>query len=319
MFGEVVHTDPLDDMPVGGRVLVQRIGPAQASSGSRSPQAVSNWEYFRGAILVVCLERRDGSVEAMGTAVVIAPGLAMTATHVYVDELDDIEAGGTVVFCVGSADGAPQYWHVEGGVHALSGDISYLALRLGAPPVDPQVLTIAVFALTTRTPEIGEHVHVVGYRWEDVTLSESKHLQLAEGSLFVARGDVLEVHYPYRDLVLATGPTIVIGCETLGAMSGGAVIDARGVLLGLISSGHSDGGQGTTTAAWVVGALPMAMRLPWPKGVYRDGSQALMEIPDDLLWIERREAVQVISTDQGPELDLRQWSLWPSLISNNDV
>jgi hypothetical protein len=89
-------------------------------------------------------------------------------------------------------------------------------------------------------------------------------------------------------------PTIEIACGSLGGMSGGAILDDDGFLLGVTSRGvDADDGLGPTFAAWIVGALHRSVELPWPPGVYSSPIH-LLDIDDRLLGIEGREKVAVV-------------------------
>jgi hypothetical protein len=72
-----VTGDPLMDVPEGTVVSFE---PARFAirDASKVPQAVDNWTFFDGALLAITIEGPDGPSH-VGTAVVIAPGLAISA------------------------------------------------------------------------------------------------------------------------------------------------------------------------------------------------------------------------------------------------
>jgi hypothetical protein len=76
-----ITTDPLRDMPVGATL---RVSPVVfgASDAKMVPDDVKNWDFFDGALLAVGFGRDGEHVALHGTAVMIAPGLAVTAAHV---------------------------------------------------------------------------------------------------------------------------------------------------------------------------------------------------------------------------------------------
>jgi hypothetical protein len=99
---------------------------------------------------------------------------------------------------------------------------------------------------------------------------------VGRGELFVAAGEVETIHWPRRDALLVPCPAIEIRCGSLGGMSGGAVIDEGGALVGILSrSFETADGLGPSTAAWILHALMFDVTLPWPPGVYRPNTPIL--------------------------------------------
>jgi len=77
-------------------------------------------------------------------------------------------------------------------------------------------------------------------------------------------------------------------------MSGGAVLDADGLLVGVISRGlQTEDMRGPTYAAWIVGGLHQVLKLPWPPGAYGDDPVHLLDMPEDVLGIVGREAITI--------------------------
>jgi hypothetical protein len=121
--------------------------------------------------------------------------------------------------------------------------------------------------MTTRSPRLGERVQ---RRWVPprhlLTRRRRAQLdgQLVDGSRRRRRCPLAD-EGPRADAV----PTIEVACGSIGGMSGGALLDETGFLLGTTSRGlTSEDGLGPTLAAWVVGALNRELEIPWPPGLY---------------------------------------------------
>jgi hypothetical protein len=93
----IVSGDPLIGAPIGTIVRFAAIHLGTATS-SRIPLGVSDWLVCDGALLAIFLQ---GSVDAkhVGSAVMIAPGLAVTALHLFDDELPHIVGGKMKLHC----------------------------------------------------------------------------------------------------------------------------------------------------------------------------------------------------------------------------
>jgi hypothetical protein len=96
-----VSDDPLAHLPVGTSISIEPI-VVGGSDAATVPDGVVNWDFFQGALLAVVV-RLPGSSSLVvnGTAVVIAPGLAITATHVLREALPHLLSGDAEVLCVG--------------------------------------------------------------------------------------------------------------------------------------------------------------------------------------------------------------------------
>jgi hypothetical protein len=124
------------------------------------------------------------------------------------------------------------------------------SLQLASPWVEGWSFTS--LGVTTRCPRQGEKLTIFGFRFDDV--QEDGQGYRAAGNLYAAAGTVTDVYHPKHFLPSLPFPTIDIACGSLGAMSGGAVLDHDGLLVGMISRGWTtDDMEGPTYAAWIVG------------------------------------------------------------------
>ncbi len=205
----------------------------------------------------------------LGTAVMLAPGLAVTARHILDGYMEAISDGGDFgAFLVGIRDDETDYWAVRSVSRANGEDVDFLGIELRSK-LHPSH-TVPVLPATTRCPDVGEELTIMGFRFDqDSTFATAAGRVSMYGALFSAKGRVLAVYPEQRDSVMVTFPAIEIGCGSIGSMSGGAVVDAGGHVVGVISVGM--GGltdSGPTTASWLAPLLGRPVQLVWPPGAY---------------------------------------------------
>ena len=100
---EVLAGSPFDER-VGESFVVEVVQKFTVAEVSREPQSVTNWEWFEGAVLAIETRGRDWR-RVVGTAVMLAPGLAVTAGHVLNDELLAVQRGDLAMMCCGTRTG----------------------------------------------------------------------------------------------------------------------------------------------------------------------------------------------------------------------
>ena len=291
-----VVTEPGDLMVNVGRVSFA------GTDATAIPSGVTDWTYFRGALLVILVRDADGAV-ANGTAFMIAPGLALTATHTVDDHTRGWQSGDVELICVGPTPNCLVLWRVTSILAAEGDDIAYLSLRLISEP-EASPMGIRLFALTTRAPAVAERVHIFGFRFNALH-GTGGEINMS-GDLYAAAGVVQAIHHPHRDAVLMPYPTIEVACGALGAMSGGPVVDDAGFVVGIVSRAFETAeGDGPTSAPWVIGGLDREVAIDWPSEMYPD-PVSVLGIEDDLLKIEGRDSLR--RTDSG-EIAYSPWSL----------
>ena len=277
-------------MPIGASLAFETVS-FTGSDSTQVPQGVINWTFFEGALLAICLRTAD-SDKVIGTAVVVAPGLAVSATHVIQGDLPAIMDGTASLLCTGITSTGVQLWRVrKASMCPADDDTCFLSLEM-ASSLEPES-RLRRFALTARAPTIGESLHVIGYQLPEVNRSAPNGGFSAGGALYLATGVVTDFFPNGRDKRLMPYPSIEIACGTLCGMSGGAVLDRDGCLMGVISRGWDfEDGSGPSYAAWIVGALLRAVEIPWPPGFYRQPTR-LWDIDPAALVIAGRENVRI--------------------------
>jgi hypothetical protein len=118
------------------------------------------------------------------------------------------------------------------------------------------------------------------------------------GDLFAAAGEVRAAYPARAEYGPVSYPSIEIACGSLGGMSGGVLLDRNGLVMGLVSRGIGTDGDGVTWASWIaVAGLNRTLEVPWPPGLYPEQIHVL-DIPDALLRIHGREAVEAVGADR---------------------
>lgn len=299
--------DPLAGRPPDEPLPINLIEPGWLPA-AEVPQGIRNWDYYDGAIVTVGIT--DGErYTVYGSGVVVAPGLILTATHVLRDFADELDAKTLSLYCIGMRSSEfADLWVLRSLSFAEDGsDIAFLGVELNSEIENDW--QVSCLPISTRAPAEDEALTIVGYRF-DLPEKDAEPLPglgvppVGVGQLYAAVGERTALYYPERDPRLVPFPAIEIGCGSLGGMSGGAVIDQGGALVGLLSrSFQSDDGRGPSTAAWIIHALMFEVTLPWPAGTYPPDTP-LLHLPDEQLTIYGRDKVRLV----GPrEIEYTCW------------
>lgn len=272
MAGHLIQIacDAADAWPNGVVPKVRWAAAADLPAGDIAA-AVADWAAYDGAIVAVGTS--DGATFTVsGSGVMVAPGLVFTATHVLRDDVDAIEAKRVWPWCLGPRqDGRADLWFVrQMRFGEADGDIAFLAVEPYSELADDWTLTC--LPLTTRYPMEGDALTVVGFRFDNADANDLPEIDgipvVSRGRLYTSAGTVQQVGL-YRDRTMMPFPFIEISCGTLGGMSGGAVLDATGAVIGILSVGLShDDDRGPSNAAWIIHALQFDVPLHWPRDVY---------------------------------------------------
>lgn len=203
---------------------------------------------------------------AGGTAVIVAPGLAITASHVldgiwtqfgYDRSSKNIQLD---VYLNQLNTGA--CWYVSHASSWVGTDITVLSLT--ARNDKARSACVGRLALTVDPPAVGTKVTALGYPGTGLTIPRNDR-DLLEMSFTVtptvSEGEVIEVHRSLRDSANLRFPCFAVNAEFSAGMSGGAVFNENRELCGLVCSG----GEGElkeyshSTSAWPLAIIPVEL------------------------------------------------------------
>jgi len=196
---------------------------------------LSNWEHFEGAVLAIGI-RGEKYLEVVGSAVLVGPGIALAARHVFTDHMSELESGKFSCFAFGISPEGGVLWSVK-HLHGDASDVVILALK----PASRVQSKIVSAVIASDPPAIGEKIMLVGFRAAKVEGNSMEMAATAE--LLVSVGHVAEVFPEGRDRVMLPFPCVEVRCKSVGGMSGGAAFDTSGNLFGILTSSF-DGHEG---------------------------------------------------------------------------
>ena len=284
----IVTEDPLSSVPVGGKIGFQPFFFPLTDAATKTPQSVNNWDIFEGTILAVSGRSSEGTT-VFGTAVVIAPGLAVTAAHLFNEAERELMAKGELVpFCTGITGSGLDFWLIRSFTSAPDSDVAFVTIEMRSELAPARRLRKAV--ITTRQPFVGEVLTLVGFRIEAANSAEF------HGHVYVAAGEVEEV-FPHGVAASRPTPVVQVDCGTLGRMSGGAAFDSEGFLIGIISSGIDPAnGPPASFVALLVAALNREVSISWPPNLYEQPIH-LLHIHEQALHIEGRDKIAIVDAN----------------------
>lgn len=265
--------------------------------GDAKGLGVSPLHVFNGAVL--SLHFQSGGVHTVeGTAIVVAPGIAIAAKHVVDPHRDALKSGKTSWMATGALHQSLTIWQPR-VVHEIEGtDLCLLSLEYASPLLPETKFWHA--SLTTRSPALGEKVAIVGTRPRSASYQFSPDKKVrVECDLFVVVGEVAAIYQRKRDNVMAPFPGFEVRCETIGAMSGGPVFDTSGRLIGILSTGMtSQDGDGPSYVSMIHMALGFRFKPVWL--AENLGSEiSLLDLKHPIVDIERADTLSVRQLADG--------------------
>jgi hypothetical protein len=220
----------------------------------------------------------EGAIWASGTAVVIAPSLAMTARHVVDDYLNRFG-------CSDSGDGTldPKFRLLS--YIALQGGEGLITLAVGRiwhhPALDIALLELLynetlpknhrwnLPKLALSPPRRGSAIAVFGYPSSSIELPQSESvLPTWQMHPRISTGTVQEIHPQCRDTCLLPFPCFRTNARFDGGTSGAPVFNEDGDVCGIVCSSmppmqEEDGHVSYASLLWP--AMGISIDLPWSK------------------------------------------------------
>ncbi|MBL9191620.1 MAG: trypsin-like peptidase domain-containing protein [Opitutaceae bacterium] len=190
---------------------------------------ITNPDIFKGAVLGAVVGA-DGWYRLVGSAVMVAPGIALTATHVLAEyaHYDPSAISWTLMSPV---EGGLMLWGGRQSFMSAGNDIAIFA-SVAASALPPQNLYTTAFP-STRTPRLGESLMICGFRPQREKYQDTSQFTIHP---YISTGKVTQVFACGRDRVLMPGPCVELDCHAVGSMSGGPVFDGDGYLVGILST-----------------------------------------------------------------------------------
>lgn len=310
IFGFVTIKDPVSAPMHGDRLTFNSLLPHLPNHPRFG--SLQDWRVFEGLVLAVAVAEPNGdSYSVLGTAVTVAPGVALSAAHVLLEHREQFARKQKSLICIGVGSDGVHAWWVMQATQSDTTDVCILSLRRASEL--PPSRTLNQATLTTRTPKLGESVLMVGFRGAaDRFERRADGAMELEAGMLVSSGSVVQHHARARDSVMMPWPTLEIDGPTIGGMSGGPVFDSRGYLVGIVSSSLDRGpGQepSPTFASQIWPALGMPFVGGWPTMRGPTETATLLSL-GRMCSIERPDSVQTIPSQDGPRKYSVQYARW---------
>ncbi len=298
-FHAIVGADPTIELPIGSELYFS----TELVKFTHEPNEVNlrDWHCLEGLVLALHF-KADNTGEVDGSAVLVAPGIALCATHVVKPRIEPIMRGDSAPYAIGIASHGGQIWMIRKISSDDGSDISILGLELRtALPPDGKFRQAY---LSTRIPKIGENLWLVGLRASAAVFPLEADGGINLGAQMIVTKGTVSAHYlSGRDRSMAPFPCIQVDAKAWGGMSGGPVFDEEGYLIGLLSS--SLGEDGPSCVCLVFPALTM----PFEGGLGSkpSGKQTLLSMIGEGCSIERPESIR---TNGNGGSSQNEYSIW---------
>jgi len=296
----VITDDPSINIPVGESL---RFNPCLITHEIQ-PNSVwlKDWESFDGILLSIHFANTDShSIE--GSAVMVAPGIALCAKHVIEPNLANIMNAtlGTVALAL-SRSGV-QIWRITTMALLNNSDLGILGLTYSSKLPPNNVFNQAT--ISTRMPKMGENLLIAGFRASDYSFNISKNsnnetVMKYSGNVLVSNGPITNRFPTGRDTSMLPWPTLEVNCPSFGGMSGGPVFDSNGLLIGLLSSSY-DEGPSYISLLWP--ALVTEFEGGWPTSLFK-GKTTLLNLSPTLCKIDNPS---VLKKNESGQVTYAPW------------
>lgn len=276
----VITEDPAKEAEIGSMLQIEWINHGhliECGAGRLGKE----WTHFGTALLALSFS--DGRTYHLGgSAVLIAPGLALAAKHVLEPILSELLAGTLAPLAISVTSHGIVIWRLHQIIHGGT-DVVILCLNM-ASEFPPDGLKCAT--LTTRTPAVGERVMIAGVR-SDQVVENGQPLGL---TVRIGVGEVSAIYPLGRDRAMLPTPCVEVRCLTVGGMSGGPAFDLNGNLIGTLTSSMEDDGGPSYVSLWWPTAGDLIDSV-WPPGMVPLPTTLLEMAAAGLVRIEKPDAL----------------------------
>ncbi len=232
--------------------------------------------------LCLCAHRSTDEIYLpSGTAVMVGPGIAMTARHVIEDFFANYD---NRKFTLGKPTGSDRGTFWLFALHPGSGaqwvvdlnyflaeegpDIAFLYLK---PDNEAAKERQHIFApLSLNLPKIGETIFAYGFVDESNHLGKEPSISFGDGTkrvLVYSAGIIKEIHENYRDTTRMKFPCFQTNARYDGGMSGGPIFNLQEEVIGLVCStlpAEDDSQEHISYGTLLWPALLIRLSIPFP-------------------------------------------------------
>ena len=267
-----------------------------------------------GDSLVAVAYFDDDAPSFLGSGVMVAPGLLLTATHV-LDELRALEkppifltflpTGARGWLAKESRNSMRESKFEEG--EANPSDLTLVSCTLNSDALADYPLNLGT--LRVGLPLVGERLWAFGFRHAHVEDGVASVSPMVSSGLVTAA-------FPQGRGERMPAPCIEVEMDTMGGMSGGPVVDSDGNIIGVVSSSF-DGGPSYVTLIWdalnyrIGGTVPALMKYQ-DVSLLTSKALGLSRIKGS---IERKPWGDLVFTMSEDEMELMKSSSDPSTIT----
>lgn len=291
----VIEGDPLENLPAGSQIAFRSVTVAADIEDVKG--ALANWDAFNSILLAIAFVKGNEHC-VLGSGVLVAPGIALCASHVIEPEIEGMVAGRVEGLCQGIGPHGLDLWRIRKVTVIPNTDLSILALDLASALPPGGVFNQAV--ITTRTPKLGERLLICGFVASTAAFAANPGEQVVvKGAVKFAKGPVQQTHPLGRDRAMIPWPAVEVDCFAPGGVSGGPVFDSAGTLIGLMCSSLEDeNGGGVSWVSLIWPALSVPTESVWPPGML-PATASLLNLGTDVCLIDRPEALQSVEVEPG--------------------
>ena len=266
-----------------------------------------------GDSLVAVAYIDDEGSSFLGSGVMVAPGLLLTATHV----LDEIRALGKIPIFMTFLPAGARGWLAKesrNSSHASKyeqgkenpSDLTLVSCTLNSDALDGYPLNLAT--LRVGLPLVGERLWAFGFRHQHIEEGVASVSPMVSSGLVTAA-------FPQGRGERMPAPCLEVEMDTMGGMSGGPVVDSDGHVIGVVSSSF-DGGPSYVTLIWdalryrIGGTIPLLMKYI-DVSLFSAKAMGLARIKGDA---ERKPWGDIVLNLTDDEMELMMSSSAPSAI-----